>query len=243
MQDQIFLKDYRQQIEIGAFNEERNKKQELKFDLVVSLKKQETTRDIADDILTYDVLIDSIDHCLSQKRYNLLETLAEDIANEVLKNETAEKIEITIEKLERVDGRLGVSITRSQKASVENKQASSQHMLVIYELGAEIPKIEGPKIFIPSYPDENPSTESGYHQRTLACDIQAWEIAERLKFPLIDTMVETRALMQRNESFVLGFGRQPFELRPEPADFSRLQLINWHKHHLNIKTVWEAKNK
>ena len=111
--DQIHLRDYLVETEIGAFQSERGLRQRLRFGLTVDLAQPVIgVDDDVDRILSYDVLTDAVAVGLADERFNLLETLAEKIAAEVLAHPRAGRVHVTIEKLDRVPGALGVTLVR-----------------------------------------------------------------------------------------------------------------------------------
>lgn len=112
--DRIFLTDYIITAEIGAFSEEFGKVQRLRFNVVVEVQNCENLNDDVDKILSYDTIITAIQSALSAGRINLLETLAENIANQILALTLVHRVLIRIEKLDRGPYMLGVEIVRSQ---------------------------------------------------------------------------------------------------------------------------------
>ena len=111
--DRIHLRDHVIQTEIGAFQSERGHVQRLRFNLTVDLRDPvDAGDDHVDRILSYDVLVQAVDAALTEGRYNLVETLAERIAAEVLADPRAARIKVRVEKLDRVPGALGITISR-----------------------------------------------------------------------------------------------------------------------------------
>ena len=120
--DRISLRDHIVDVEIGAFQAERGYKQRVCFNIVVEVKPFEyKIKDDVDRILSYDKVTEAITVELNVERLNLLETLAERIANRILVEPQAIRVFVRIEKLDRCPGALGVEIVRSN----ENKQAGS----------------------------------------------------------------------------------------------------------------------
>lgn len=113
--DQIFLRDYTREIEMGAFQIERGATQRLRFSVTLWLKR--FPHDLADNvdlILSYDVIKEAIDAALLTKRHNLVETLAEEICTSLGADARVKFTKICIEKLDRMTGGavLGVEILR-----------------------------------------------------------------------------------------------------------------------------------
>ena len=120
--DRISLRDHIVDVEIGAFQAERGNKQRVCFNIVVEVKPFEyKINDDVDRILSYDKVTEAITIELNVERLNLLETLAERIADRILVEPRAIRVFVRIEKLDRGPGALGVEIVRSN----ENKQARS----------------------------------------------------------------------------------------------------------------------
>ncbi|TMV12959.1 dihydroneopterin aldolase [Arenibacterium halophilum] len=115
--DRISLRDHIVEVEIGAFQAERGRSQRICFNVVVEV--QPLTGPIDDDvdrILSYDRVTEAIAHELSAERLNLLETLAERVADRILLEPQAVRVFVRIEKLDRGPGALGVEIVRAQDA-------------------------------------------------------------------------------------------------------------------------------
>ncbi len=111
--DRISVRDYVQQVEIGAFQSERGVTQRLRFNVVLEVARSAGgAQDDVDQIISYDTITDAIDAELATERMNLLETLAEHIAIRCLEDRRAIRVFVRIEKLDRIPGALGVEIMR-----------------------------------------------------------------------------------------------------------------------------------
>ena len=74
--DRISIRDYIKEVEIGAFQVERDLTQRVKFNVVVEVSdSSSSSSDDVDDILSYDMIIEAIDEQLNFERLNLLETI------------------------------------------------------------------------------------------------------------------------------------------------------------------------
>lgn len=111
--DRISVSDYIVDVEIGAFQLERDMTQRLRFSVVVEVapSKGAETDDV-DDILSYDAVTEAIDAELAAERLNLLETLAERICARLLREPQPLRVFIRIEKLDRGPFVLGVELVR-----------------------------------------------------------------------------------------------------------------------------------
>ena len=116
--DRISLRDHVVEVEIGAFQQERGTRQRVRFDVVVEVRPHPAPlHDDVDRILSYDRITEAIAAELASERLNLLETLAERIAERILAEAQAMRVFVRIEKLDRGPGALGVEIVRSRAAA------------------------------------------------------------------------------------------------------------------------------
>ncbi|MEP1518738.1 MULTISPECIES: dihydroneopterin aldolase [Rhodobacterales] len=116
--DRISVRNHTVDVEIGAFQAERGVTQRISFNIVVEV--QPLTGPIEDDvdrILSYDKVTEAIAFELADERLNLLETLAERVADRILLEPQAKRVFVRIEKLDRGPGALGVEIVRARAAS------------------------------------------------------------------------------------------------------------------------------
>ena len=114
--DRISLRDHIVEVEIGAFQSERGTTQRICFNVVVEVKPvYQVIDDDVDKILSYDKVTEAISGEVFAERVNLLETLAERIADKVLSEPQAHRVFVRIEKLDRGPGALGVEIVRTEK--------------------------------------------------------------------------------------------------------------------------------
>ena len=115
--DRIALRDHVVEVEIGAFQAERGTTQRVAFDAVVEVAgAADSSQDNVDSVLSYDTIADAIAAELAAQRLNLLETLAQRIAERILKEPQALRVFLRIQKLDRGPGALGVEIVRQRPA-------------------------------------------------------------------------------------------------------------------------------
>ncbi|MFW2587630.1 dihydroneopterin aldolase [Sagittula sp. SSi028] len=113
--DRISLRDHIVEVEIGAFQAERGTKQRIQFNVVVEVAPfTGALDDDVDRILSYDRVTEAIAFELAAERLNLLETLAERVAERILLEPQALRAFVRIEKLDRGPGALGVEIVRAR---------------------------------------------------------------------------------------------------------------------------------
>jgi dihydroneopterin aldolase len=115
--DRISLRDHIVEADIGAFQQERGRRQRLRFNVVVEVRPHPAPLlDDVDRILSYDRITEAIAAELRAERLNLLETLAERVAERILAEPQAMRAFVRVEKLDRGPGALGVEIVRSRAA-------------------------------------------------------------------------------------------------------------------------------
>ncbi len=132
--DRISVRDFVKTVEIGAFQAERGTTQRIRFNIVVEVQAWDgPLDDDVDRILSYDKVTEAIEGELSEERLNLLETLAERVADRILVEPQAVRAFVRIEKLDRGPGTLGVEIVRaaSRDASVR-ALADTPHPIIIH---------------------------------------------------------------------------------------------------------------
>lgn len=137
--DRISLRDHIVEVEIGAFQAERGTTQRICFNVVVEVTP--LTGPIDDDvdrILSYDRVTEAIAHELSEERLNLLETLAERVAERILLEPQAVRAFVRIEKLDRGSGALGVEIVRSGNVEHDMTEDEKPHPRLVYLSNAAI---------------------------------------------------------------------------------------------------------
>jgi len=131
--DRISLRDHLTEAEIGAFQIERGTTQRLRFDVVVEVSPAPwPLDDDVDRILSYDTLTEAIAHELAAERLNLLETLAERVAERILNEPQAMRVFVRIEKLDRGPGALGVEIVRKRAGDVDIADDTPLHPQIVY---------------------------------------------------------------------------------------------------------------
>jgi dihydroneopterin aldolase len=199
--DRISLRDHVVEVEIGAFQKERGHTQRVMFNIVVEVRPAVAPLDDdVDKILSYDRLTEAIATELAAERLNLLETLAERLAERILAEPQAMRAFVRIEKLDVGPYKLGVEIVRSRaEAAVQvvgqDGQAAALHPLVVYldnaaiaaaDLPARLDALQArglPVILTVGLPDMlRPVTGHKPTQRRvdmLAIEQNAWVLAAR----------------------------------------------------------------
>ncbi len=138
--DRISLRDHVVEVEIGAFQAERGTTQRICFNVVVEVRPLTgPVDDDVDRILSYDRVTEAIAHELAEERLNLLETLAERIAERILAEPQAMRAFVRVEKLDRGPGALGVEIVRARAgAALAPPDDDRPHPRLVYLSNAAI---------------------------------------------------------------------------------------------------------
>ena len=114
----VLIKELLLDLKIGYFDFEKEKKQKVKFSLEIDYvdKKPSSDQDIK-SIVNYAKVVRLIKKLVKKKHYNFLETLAEDVFDELFKDKRIDKISLQIEKLEIMRDCSSVGIQISKKRS------------------------------------------------------------------------------------------------------------------------------
>ena len=116
----ILIKDLALDLKLGYYNFEKDKPQKVKFTLEIDYRDKKPTNDKdLKSIVNYDKIVKLIKKLVKNKHYNFLETLAEDVFDELFKDKRIDKITLQIEKLEIMKDCSSVGIQVSKKRSNE----------------------------------------------------------------------------------------------------------------------------
>ena len=107
----VIVTDLMLLIFIGIHNFEKIKKQKVKFNLNIDINPfLFPSENKMDSIVNYETIIKIITKLTKNKHYELLESLAEDIFNELFENINIKKIKIKIEKTQIIKNTSSVGI-------------------------------------------------------------------------------------------------------------------------------------
>ena len=116
----ILINNLTLDLKLGYFEFEKIKPQKVKFTLEIDYKDKKPTNDKdLKSIVNYDKIVKLIKKLVKNKHYNFLETLAEDVFDELFKDKRIDKISLQIEKLEIMKDCSSVGIQISKKRSHE----------------------------------------------------------------------------------------------------------------------------
>ena len=116
----VLIKELILNLRLGYYDFEKDKAQKVKFSLEVNYedKKPSNDKDLK-SIVNYAKIVKLIKKLVKNKHYNFLETLAEDVFDELFKDKRIDKISLKIEKLEIMKDCSSVGIQISKKRSYD----------------------------------------------------------------------------------------------------------------------------
>ena len=113
----IFIKDFIIHEIIGIHDYEKAKKQKIKFNIVIDVN-QNTLPNEKDlrSIINYENITKQLESLVKNKKYNFLESLAEDSFIEIFKDRRINSVKIKIEKPDAIKnaGSVGVEIFKNR---------------------------------------------------------------------------------------------------------------------------------
>ena len=114
----VLIKNFIIQEIIGIHQHEKIKKQKIKFNIVIDvdqnvLPNEEDIKSIVD----YEKITNNLKNLVKNKKYNFLESLAEDSFKEIFEDKRINSVKIKIEKPEAVKNAdsVGVEVFKSRK--------------------------------------------------------------------------------------------------------------------------------
>ena len=247
--DRISLRDHVVEFEIGAFQKERGHRQRVMFNVVVEVRPApRPLNDDVDRILSYDRIAEAIAAELAAERLNLLETLAERVAERILAEPQAMRAFVRIEKLDVGPYKLGVEIVRSRaeaavKVVVDGAEAPL-HPLVIFLDNAAIAAPDLPQrldawaaralpvILTVGMPDlPRPQTLQRPTQRRvdlLAIEQNAWVLAARdARCVVMATRTEIDWAVKRGQMMVWAPAKMVLDAVDGPQSRDPVALALW----------------
>lgn len=259
--DRISVRDHEVEVEIGAFQAERGTTQRISFNIVVEVRPiTDPVEDDVDRILSYDKVTEAIAASLAEERLNLLETLAERIAERILFEPQAVRTFVRIEKLDRGPGALGVEIVRSvddiKSGPVVAVADTVPHPHVVFLTNAAItsPNLNRwldqlqqraePVVLCVGRADQTPPQT--YHRMTqrrvdlLAIEQNAWVLAGRDdRCVVVDTRTELDWAMKNGQISVWAPSKIVLDAvdGPEEGSGDPVALAAWFAGHMDASDL------
>ena len=114
----VFIKDFIIEEIIGVHEHEKIKKQKIKFNIVLNVNQSSIPdeKDI-NSIVDYEKITNKLKNLTKRKKYNFLESLAEDSFEEIFEDSRINSVTIKIEKPEAIKkaGSVGVEVFKTRK--------------------------------------------------------------------------------------------------------------------------------
>ena len=114
----VFIKNFIIEEIIGIHEHEKIKKQKIKFNIVLDINQSYVPdeKDIK-SIVDYEKIANKLENLAKIKKYNFLESLAEDSFKEIFKDERINSVTVKIEKPEAIKKAksVGVEIFKTRK--------------------------------------------------------------------------------------------------------------------------------
>jgi len=114
----VFIKDFIIREIIGIHEHEKLKKQEIKFNIIINVDQNTVpNEDDIKSIVDYEKITNKLQNLAKKKKYNFLESLAEDSFNEIFEDKRIKSVKIKIEKTEAIKNAssVGVEIFKTRK--------------------------------------------------------------------------------------------------------------------------------
>ena len=246
--DRIFLADDVRSVEVGAFQEERGRRQRLRFAVAadVAPAPDAVAADDVDGILSYEHLVRAVDAALAEGRPNLLETLAERIASGVLAHPQAGRVTVRIEKLDRGPFALGVEIARGRRGAVADPGSPPRPRVALVAPNVDRAALDrlaaaGPALIVVAPAAPAPRAAHPRAQRRidlLAVEQAAWLLAARDdRCLVVDSRTEIDHALRTRPLTVWAPSRLVLDAADPPADVAPATLARWLAARFDAVTV------
>jgi dihydroneopterin aldolase len=107
----IFVRNYETRADIGALEFERHGPQRIRVSVTLTVDTNTLHSDRLENIVPYHPIVEKIDALVATGHINLVETFAQRLAEAIMADARVHEAEITIEKLEIIDGAESAGIT------------------------------------------------------------------------------------------------------------------------------------
>ncbi len=113
--DKVFVRDFVVEAGIGAYQFEHRNPQRMRFNVEADLAPIVDTVADMRDVFSYDVIVDAI-RLATRRHVLLVERIALDVAHATLRDDRVRRVRVRVEKLDIIDGAVGVEIERDAAA-------------------------------------------------------------------------------------------------------------------------------
>ena len=114
----VFIKDFIIEEIIGIHKHEKTKKQKIKFNIILDINQSSVPDEKnIKSIVDYEKITNKLENLTKIKKYNFLETLAEDSFREIFEDKRINSVKIKIEKPDAIKnaGSVGVEVFKTRK--------------------------------------------------------------------------------------------------------------------------------
>ena len=114
----VFIKDFIIEEIIGFYESEKIKKQKIRFNVVLDIDQRTIPNEKnIKSIVDYEKITNKLENLTKSKKYNFLESLAEDSFKEIFKDKRINSVAIKIEKPEAIKNAksVGVEVFKTRK--------------------------------------------------------------------------------------------------------------------------------
>ena len=114
----VFIKDFIIEEIIGFHDNEKIKKQKIQFNVVLDIDQRTIPNEKNEkSIVNYEKITKKLEKLVKSKKYNFLESLAEDSFEEIFKDKRINSVTIKIEKPEAIKNAesVGVEVFKTRK--------------------------------------------------------------------------------------------------------------------------------
>ncbi len=256
--DRISLRNHIVEVEIGAFQAERDVTQRIAFDVVVEVAPASAQHDDdVDCILSYDRVTWAISHELAAERLNLLETLSERIAERILQEPLAQRVFVRIQKLDKGNGELGVEIMReksSEGTASEDETAPRPNLGFLSNAAIasdtlaswldQLVALGDPLVLCvgigPVAPVQCGRDAAQRNIDLLAIEQNAWSLAARdTRCAVVATNTELDWAMKTGQICVWAPSKIVLDAVDGPHNITGPELTQWIAQRLSVKGVWD----
>ncbi|RBP14080.1 dihydroneopterin aldolase [Roseiarcus fermentans] len=121
--DHIYVRDFVVSASVGGYDFERSAPQRVVFDVEAAVRRSSGPADDLRSIFSYDVILDSIRLAVGRGHVQFVETLAEEVAEAVLRRERVQSVRVSVRKIDVIDGSVGIAIRRARSSAAAASRA------------------------------------------------------------------------------------------------------------------------
>ncbi len=114
--DRVFVRDFVVPLSIGAYAAERGRRQRVRFGVEAEVARRAGPPRDMREVFSYDIMVETVRVLAARGHVSFVETLAEEVAAAVLDHPAVRAVTVRVEKLDVVEGTVGVEIRRVRPA-------------------------------------------------------------------------------------------------------------------------------